>query len=278
MSLNVIDLITQVERILHEVLALRFQKRLEPVRDVAALMQSPTSVVKDFDLRYVEREGVCYRFEAHCPLPAEGVTVIQPQDRPALGRWRRVISPVTKGPNQNKLLRCIQDPAEAYCKQVLLHMAEDGSQREGLERGFGQTPSLLLEWLGDAPEARSHLPGALYHNPVTFQIIVLSECLRRGPWAQWGSPVPREAAADPGLNAMIGQVRHLLAGADLHMPGIESVEIGRASKVHEDLDQRMFAASMQLTVRTNFSIPDEDLLDPLLWQVTEKDLGPWTGV
>lgn len=272
MSLNVVDLITTVERALHEVLLLRFQKRLDPVPDLAALKEAPTILVRDFDLRYVQIEGRCYKFDLHNPHPDDGFLVIQPQDRPGLGRWLRVTNPATKGPNTNAPLAAVYDPKEAYCKQVLLHMADDASPQEALLRVFGQTPSILLEWIGDDPLYRSHVAGALYHDPLEFQVIVISECLRRGPWAQWGSPVANEATADPGMNAMIGQVRHLLAGAQLHIDGLESIEIGRASKFFEDLDQRIFAASVQLFVRTNWAIPDEDLVDPLRIQGEPKHL------
>lgn len=261
MSLNVIDLITTVERALHEVLLLRFQKRLDPMADLGALKAAPTVLVRDFDLRYVHSEGRCYQFDLYSPLADDGFSVIQPQDQPVLGRWLRVTSPVTNGPNANAPLYAIHDPKEAYCKQVLLHMTDNTSSQEALVQVFGQTPSILLEWLGDDPLYRSHVAGALYHDPLEFQVIVISECLRRGPWAQWGSPIAGEAHADPGMNAMIGQVRHLLAGAQLHIDGIESIEIGRASKFFEDLDQRIFAASMQIVVRTNFAIPDEDLVN-----------------
>ncbi len=269
--MNVIDLITTVERGLHEVLLLRFQKRLEPVANLAALQAAPTTVVKDFDLRYVQSEGRCYRFDLLNPSSPDGFSVIQPQDRSSIGRWLRVTAPVTKGPNHNAPLYALHDPKEAYCKQVVLHMADNASSEEALLRVFGQTPSILLEWVGDEPLPRSHVPGALYHDVLEFQVIVVSECLRRGPWAQWGSPLPEEAQADPGMNAMIGQVRHLLAGAELHIPGIESVEIGRASKFFEDLDQRIFAASIQVFVRTNWAIPDEDLVHPLQIQTTSFD-------
>lgn len=273
MNLDVVDLITTVERTLHEVLLLRFQKRLDPVLDLAALKLSPTVLVRDFDLRYVQNEGRCYKFDLYNPLPDDGFSVIQPQDRPSLGRWLRITSLVTKGPNTNAPLSAIYDPKEAYCKQVVLHMADNTSSQEALVGVFGQTPSILLEWIGDDPLYRSHVAGALYHDPLEFQVIVISECLRRGPWAQWGSPVASEASTDPGMNAMIGQVRHLLAGAQLHIDGLESIEIGRASKFFEDLDQRIFAASLQLFVRTNFAIPDEDLVDPLRIQGDPKHLG-----
>lgn len=257
MPLDVRTLISTVEQTLFDILNLGLRYRLAPVADITALRSADALVAADQDLRYVTAENRLYRWVLTSTAADDGLNWIQPQAAPPNGRWQRVSNPCTWGPNLNAPLHSRQ---AGYARSVVLYEGQGNLEEEGLLAVFGQKPAVLLQWLGDDPQAKSMRAGALYKDVLEFQILLVSQCLRPAPAAVLGSLFGAEAAWDPGLNRMIGDVRYLLAGIETGVAGIESVEIGRADIVTEDLAERLFIGSVQILVRTSFDIPDEDLV------------------
>ena len=267
-TLDVVNNIRVVEEALLDVLSLAFQKRETEQPDLASLRTAfLPQLLKDRALVYVVSEDRVYRWDRYSTLPDDGLNVIAPSPpiNPDAGRWLRVTSSVNFGPNENLPL---QSRRQGYCKTVLLYRGDE-SDEQMEEAIYGQKPALLLEWLNDDPKPWSLYPGALYRDTHQFNLFIVSECLRGAPSAVWGSPLAAEYATDPGINDMIGQLRKVLAGVPLGVKNLEHVEIGQARKVEERLAERLFIYSLSFFVRTNFYIPDEDLV-PLALQVTPR--------
>lgn len=273
-SLDVVSNIRVVQEALLDVLSLAFQKRETEQPDLVALSTAfAPQLLKDRALVYVASEDRVYRWDRYSTAADDGLNVIAPVPAisPDVGRFLRVSSGVFFGPNSNLPL---QSRRQGYCKTVLLYRGDE-SDEQMEEAIYGQKPALLLEWLSDDPKPWSLFPGALYKDAHQLNLFIVSECLRGTPSGPWGSPLPAEAAIDPGIDEMIGQVRKVLAGVPLGIKNLEHVEIGPARKVEERLAERLFIYSLAFTVRTNFYIPDEDLV-PLELQVTPRlaDQGP----
>lgn len=263
MSLDVRTLINTIEQTLLDLLSLGYQVRRAPVASIAALRATPAKTVADRDLVYVDDQDNLYRWSQASTAADDGLAVVAPTDPPYApatnGRWLRVSTPATFGPNQNAPL---QKKQTGYARSVVLYQGEGQgtSAKQIAESIFGRSPAILIQWLGDDPRLRSQYPGALYWDNLEFQILVYSESLRGQPWTALGSPQAAEVARDPGLNRMVGDVRYLLAGIQhTGVDGIESVEIGRSDIVSQDLEDRVFVAGVQIIVRTSWTIPDEDL-------------------
>lgn len=273
-SLDVVSNIRVVEEALLDVLSLAFQKREAEQPDLATLRTAFTpQLLKDRALVYVAAEDRVYRWDRYSTLPDDGLEVIAPTPAttPDAGRWLRVTSSVFFGPNSNLPL---QSRRQGYCKTVLLYRGDE-SDEQMQEAIYGQKPAMLLEWLSDDPQPWSLFAGALYKDAHQFNLFIVSECLRGTPAGPWGSALAAEAATDPGINEMVGQVRKVLAGVPLGIRNLEHVEIGPARKVEERLAERLFIYSISFFVRTNFYIPDEDL-EPLALQASPRlaDQGP----
>lgn len=273
-SLNVVSNIRVVQEALLDVLSLAFQKREPEQPDLAALATAfVPQLLKDRALVYVISEDRVYRWDRYSTLPDDGLDVIAPVPAisPDAGRWLRVSSSVNFGPNS---FLPLQSRRQGYCKTVLLYRGDE-SDEQMEEAIYGQKPALLLEWLSDDPQPWSLYAGALYKDAHQLNLFIVSECLRGTPSGPWGSPLAAEAATDPGIDEMIGQIRKVLAGVPLGIKNLEHVELGPARKVEERLAERLFIYSLSFTVRTNFFIPDEDLI-PAAIQVSPRlaDQGP----
>lgn len=267
-SLDVVSNIRVVQESLLDVLSLAFQKRETEQPDLTALRTAfAPQLLKDRALVYVVSEDRVYRWDRYSTLADDGLNVIAPvpATSPDVGRWLRVSSSVNFGPNSNLPL---QSRRQGYCKTVLLYRGDE-SDEQMEEAIYGQKPALLLEWLSDDPKPWSLYAGALYKDVHQLNLFIVSECLRGTPSGPWGSPLPAEAASDPGIDEMIGQIRKVLAGVPLNIKNLEHVEIGPARKVEERLAERLFIYSLAFVVRTNFYIPDEDLV-ALQLQVTPR--------
>lgn len=267
--MNLRNEINVVEQALIEVLELAFWKRLPPLADLAALRARSISAVGAGQLLHVTSENRLYRWVDFSVSPHDGLTVIEPLVFPAgqyKGRWHRVASSVTYGPDSSAPL---QSKATAPCSVVLQYRGDE-TYEDFVEHAYGKSPCLFLKWQGDSPEPKSAgFSGSLYRNVHEFLLFIGSQCLRAGEGASWGSPIPAEAAADPGINAMIGEARFVLAGVALDVDGIEFVEIGEARQVHENLEERVFVYSQRIKVQTSYTNEDLDLV-PLLVEVQPK--------
>lgn len=268
MTLDVRTQVATVERFVWQVLRLGLMSRGPAVADIAALRAAPVVTAKDGALRYVTAAANLFEWAPASTLADDGVNVVQPTTppKPGLvnGRWLRVSHPSTFGPHAG---RPLQSRPTGYVPAVVLYQNEDDDKP--IVEVFGQTPAILVEWLGDDPRARSQYAGALYWDEHRLLVTCISQCLRPSPGALLGSILSGEALKDPGAHRMIGDVRYLLAGVQTGDPGIESIEIGPAHIVEISLGQRLVVASAEVLVRTSWTIPDEDL-EAMAWQVDPK--------
>lgn len=261
--LTVLNHRTVVEARLLETLRLAFKVR-RTAADVAALAALDVALegallFEDGALCYVTAEDQVFILSLYSGAAASADVVI-PTTLPtnyARARWLRADNPLNFGPNYNAPLR---RRTAGYCKAVELFDGQ-GSTDEAMEQVLAVRPAMWLQWTDDNPAPMScGYPGSHYRNTLDFQVMVISECNREGPWALWGSPYSAEAAADPGLDQMIGQIRKVLAGSRLGIAGVERTEIGRARVLSEDNARRLFVGAVDIKVILYFYIPDEDLV------------------
>jgi phage gp37-like protein len=264
---------TLIERAVFNAINRGLRARLPAVADVAALRATRTRGANatgyarcDYELVYVAAKGVSYEWATAAAEADDGDLVIQPADAGAAGRWLRTISPVRTG----------------YLRDVRLYEGEQ-SEEEILNRLLGQSPAVVIRWESGANEPRSQIPGALYRYETDFEIWAVSSNMRGGaqPVAVVGSPVSGEALADPGANAMIGDIKRALAGRsgeELGQPGIAYCEIGKEEPVYRSLAERRFVFALGVRVHATVSNPDDDdvTVDGLgvQYQLDGADFGP----
>lgn len=252
-TLTVKNEIAVVVRAVEQALRYAFLVRLGPVADLTAL-RTAFSAPWPGALVYVTSEGRLYEWTAYSTLTDDNLTVIAPTANP--GRWIRVETTLTYGPNDNAPLT---GKADGFIRTVeVWDSAEDAARKQ--EQIYSRTPALLVEWAGDNPEVMSQYSGALYRNEHAIDIGIVSQCLRRAPAAVFGSPVAAEKALDPGVFDIIGLLRWFLAGIKLDVAGVDFTEVGPAQVDTEQLAERVFIGGLRITVRVSFDIPDEDLV------------------
>ncbi len=262
MTLTVKNEIGVVVRAVEQALRYAFLVRLGPVADLTAL-RTAFSAPWPGAIAYVTSEGRIYEWVAYSTLTDDNLTVIAPNANP--GRWIRVETTLTYGPNDNAPLT---GKADGFIRTVEVWDSADDAARKQ-EQTFSRTPALLVEWAADNPEVMSQYSGALYRNEHAIDIGVVSQCLRRAPAAALGSPVAAEKAADPGVFDIIGLLRYFLAGNKLDVAGVDFTEIGPAEVPTDQLAERVFVGALRITVRVSFDIPDEDLV-PISGNVQPK--------
>jgi hypothetical protein len=163
--------------------------------------------------------------------------------------------------------------ATGYLRQVEAYSSDDGPE-VAIEKVFGSTPSVLVQYTGDTVTPDSNLPGAFYKDVLHFKLLIICANLRPSPATTQGSPI---AGEDPGAYRVIGDLRRLVCGIapTFGVDGVERVEIGDSELLFEDIDRRLFVWSLGINVRASFDIQDEDLADiPIEAQPALTDAGP----
>lgn len=282
--LTVRNAITQVQQGLIETISLGLRRRFV-VRDVAALRGFQTGgtgsrTIVDQELVYLQDAGRCYRYHLHSKAVDDGRVVITPADRTSgAGRWHRCELTAPYGRFRLPLhsvpaVFLGREPAAGlprYAKTVALY---EGSpdEEEALERiQSAPAPAFLVKWEEDDPHPRSNRPGCFYFGPQRFTVLCVTGNNRPAPAAAQGSPVPGEG---PGLNDMIGDLRYVLAGAQLGLgPWVERTEIGAARIVVENYADRFFLGSATIDVYASWHLAEEELqpVDEVLVQPVLAD-------
>lgn len=256
MALTIANHLTVIEKALHRALRLAFRKRLEATPANLTVLASTSYPVYDGVLIYVTAESQIFEWSAASTATPDGVNVIAmpvTAQRPdnTNGRWLRVVSPLTYGPDANSLL---QNRAAGYCNAVELYEG-NATAEDQIERVFAKTPAMLLKWERDAPKRADQRPGRVYWNNLTFTLFIGASNYRNAPAAQVG-----DAFGKIGIMEMIGDARYFLAGMDNLDPEVDYVEIGPAEVEAEDLKERVFIATLEVTVKVSFNILDRDLV------------------
>jgi len=238
-----------------------------PVKaNLIALAAMDVVVLSDGALCYVTSEGAVYEWLAFSTSTVSSPTVIVPTTPPTgktNGRWHKVVTDWTYGAGGANL----GAKTTGYLKAVEAYSTDDGADA-AIERVFGKTPSVLVQFTGDAPVSNSDLRGAFYKDQLAFQVLIVTANLRGRATATQGPPaqLTDEAATDPGAYQIIGGLRRLLCGVagTFGVAGVERVEIGPSSLAFEDYDRRLFVWTMGVTVKASFQIEDEDLVDAVV--------------
>jgi phage gp37-like protein len=251
MSLLIDQSLAQLEQTLLDVLTLGLKVRRLTVSDAVALRAlhsrgaSPTAAFTLDDLAYVTAAGNVYRWAPFSADVDDGDFVIAPNDAGPAGRWLKAVSGVTlDGVNIAAL------PA-GELKQVVLHNGDfDDDALQA--RIYGQAPCVAIHFAGEKHSPLSQIPGALYDYRVRFELWSVSRNYRDRFEAAIGSPIPAEAAEDPGVMKVHGAVKKLLAGRtgeELGNTSIKSIEI-EDGQLEEARDvERLFVMSLQIEVR-----------------------------
>ena len=238
-----------------------------PVRaNLTALAAMDVLVLNDGALVYVTSESAVYEWLTFSVSAVSSPTVIAPASPPAgkvNGRWHKVVTDWTYGAGGTNL----GQKTTGYLKAVEAYSVDEGPDA-AIERVFGKTPSVLVQFTGDAPVSDSGLRGAFYKTTLNFQLLIITANLRGRVNATQGPPVQLtdEASSDPGAYRIIGHLRRLLCGVSgiFGVAGIERIEIGPTSLAFEDYDQRLYVWTMNVMMKGSFQIEDEDLEDALL--------------
>ena len=231
--------------------------------DLAALSSLGVAGASDGELRFVTSAGAVFEWLPYSTATADGSDVVAPAAPPAgkvNGRWARVSTSWAYGAGGQNLA----NRSAGYLRSVEAYSSDEGTDA-ALDKVFGRTPSVLIQFTGDDPQPLSNLPGTFYKNVLAFQLLVVNANLRGVSAGTQGSRVA--ADADPGAYATIGQIRKLICGVtpDSGIDGVERIEIGPARLEFEDSERRMFVHSLAVTVRASFSIEDEDLAAAEIW-------------
>ena len=211
-DLSILTATTQVEEALQSAIALPLQARLT-IATAAALAALPSLTRTHLELARLTSTGIVWRFNRYSTAAASA-SVIVPDDAPTAGRWLVTTSTATGG----------------YFKSVKLYDGEV-DEEQFLVWLFGQVPSCIIVWDGEDYTPKSTIAGALYWTAIKFSIWGISRNLRAEKQGVLGSQIASEAAADPGVNRMVGDLRRYLAGSDLDQAGVAKVEIVAADRV-----------------------------------------------
>lgn len=257
-ALNPHTATTDVERALQSTIALKLRRRYPAVATIAALRawatvggEEDTGLSSNFDDAFVElvpvtASGAVYSWSAVSTATDDGAAVVCPTDRVAgslPGRWLVTTSTSTAG----------------YADAVRIYEGES-AEEPFLIRMAARIPSIGIMWKGERnPDKESQIPGAFYRVVMDFEIWASSRNLRRGNEASLGSLVTGEAAEDPGVMRIIGDLRACLGGSDLGLTdGIDYVYLGAHSKVVEDLGEGLFIHSLAIRIPATLRFEDED--------------------
>lgn len=261
--MSVESLIGDVEAALARLIRLGLGVRLPAVGSAIALAALDVGALSPGELCPVG--AGLFEWMPYSSAPDDGVLVVAPSPAPAVGRWHKVVTDWTYGAGGLNL----GAKTTGYLRAAEAYGSDDGPDAV-LERVYGQTPSVLVQFTNDEPESIDMTPGAFYRNVLSFQLIVMNSSLRPAPATTQGPPDSVEAAADPGSYRTIGDLRRLLAGVapDPKIPGVERIELGRVELGDEAENQRLFQFLVQVRVRASFVIEDEDLVDA--WSIAAQ--------
>ena len=268
MDLTFRNAATLIELAVFHAINRALRRRLPAAADIIALRSMVTRGAgtgyarRDDDSVYVAAKGVCYEWSTASTAADDGDLVIAPTDAGVTGRWLKGPSKVQSG----------------YLADVRLYEGEQ-SEDELLDRLLGQRPAVAIRWLGADHVPQSQVSGSLYKYKNDFELWVASSNYRGSalPEAVVGSAIAAEAARDPGVNAILGDLKKALAGKtgeELGQPGIAYAEIGREQPVYRSLSERLFVFSLALRVHATVQNQDDDLetLDRLMLQRQIGDL------
>lgn len=259
---------TLIENAIVDALAWGLATRSPPAANVAALRAAPSAGVPDRRMRVVTSTGLAWQWQASqlgADDGTEGTPFAQPADVPAglPGRWCRASSTgVTSAATTGYLAACQNYNDDANDLDVFM------------QRVFGQVPAMLLSFERiDREHKSSGVVGGIDWCKAHFTLFAVSFNARGRQAARQGSPVPAEAAVDPGTAAMLGDAMIALKGVGLGIDDVAYVEVGSEYTVVKDLARGRFVDALDLTVYYTETLPDPSIVPvsyPHSFNVTYK--------
>lgn len=223
--MSVETLITDVESGLLRILRWALGWRLPALPTRAALAGRSVTELMAHALVYVTAVGSCYEWDPESQAVANGTTVIASTTLAptAHGRWLQVVTPLAYGAGGINLGR----QQTGYLRVVESYACDDGPEA-AIERVMSCLPSTLLQFTGDDVESLSNIPGTFYRCVLNFKLLILSQNLRYAPNATQGPRDPVEAADDPGVYRIVGDLRRVLHGVafDNGIADVERIAVG----------------------------------------------------
>lgn len=218
-------------------------------------------------LRYVTAEATCFRWDGDATAADDGADVIAPTGAGTrAGRWRRCATG-TDGSDPLRYQDETGTPIEAgqtgYLRAVEIYAGER-DRDEFEKRIYGQRPCVVVDFLGRSKERKSTTTGGLAWATFRYEVNCVSFCARPEELGFAGSPVPDEAALDPGAWVMAEDLETLLDGAlgeQLGVPAISHVAIGDLEIVERDLAGRLAIVSLALEVKATLGRGDADSVE-----------------
>lgn len=261
MALTARNALSSIERALRAAIRRNLGKPLPAVATIAALRAATTRgasgalTVDDESSRHVTSAGVRYEFNPRSTAADDGDETIAPTDSPTAGRWEKTTSTTSTG----------------YLRDVILY--DGGYTTEALDAILGgKRPSVVIHFDGADNPTASTIPGALYRYRPRFEVWALSQSMRRAYEGKLEPPISAEAAADPGVHQVVGDLKALLAGSDLDLDGLDYLQIGAEEMIESGENQRRFTCSLHLTALASYSIEDVPAAEAITSVVSQRQV------
>lgn len=250
-----------IENALADVINLALRRRDPAINNVDELRAMVTRgasgsvAIPDRAVRYLTDPGVCYVFRQSSTAADDNDSIIRPTDagtRP--GRWIKATSTIVNPAGDE--LRTVQT---GYVRGVIHYEGERPTGRQWDERILGVRPGVVIQYVGETKDQKSNLRGGLYVKLYHFRIWGVCFNARPNVEAALGSPITAEAAADPGVKTLMGDLEDLLdgmTGAELGIAGVDHLRLGETDPAIEDLTQREFIWIAPLDVRATVGKED----------------------
>lgn len=255
--MSVETLFSAVEDGLTGLIRLGLGWRHPQVPDVAALVALPVLELPPMALVFVQADNNLWAWDpdsqATMSATALQSTTLAPT---AYGRWLRVDTAWTYGAGGVNLGK----KPTGYLRSVETYACDDGPEA-AIERVTSYLPGVLVQFVGDELESLDIRPGTFYRSTLSFKLLVLSQNLRYAPAATQGPRDAAEAADDPGVYRIVGDLRRLLHGNAFSsgIADVERIEVTGSELAFEAEDRRLYVWVVDVQVRASYTIEDEDI-------------------
>lgn len=264
MALDVRVAQTTLENLLRDTILFALGARLPAVSTIAALRALTTQGSSGG--QFGDDSLVCvtggaavlaFRWSSVSTAADNGMSIIQPADVAANGRWLAWTSLIRFSPVVGGNAMTLDQVALGPVARVIL-LDKNLGVDEAIELVGGQTPAVIIQSDGDTPEDATLDVGHRWETVYDFTIHVVVENLRDRREAAQGSEVP--ADPDPGANSIDGFIQVLLSGTVLNAAFVNDQPIQNTKKGHannwvSDFAERRIIRSRAYALKVSEEFP-----------------------